>query len=388
MTLDIISFVLIITIAQAVFLLIGLSLKTNKSSPSTLFFGLLLIFFIWFQLEFLSVRTNHIIKVDLLYITRYGGWYAVGPLLYFYAKSYLLRKKFTWSWHNLVHFAPFILFALTIPALTDYMVLTWRSRGYGMLTVFDDFETGSNAIQMVYGGLFVGQFIHALLYTILGLKFVTEHEKVMKSQLSNIHRKATGWLKVFFILQIIVLVLVLVFLYILFISNSYKRDMDYLFVIPITLLIYGFSYRAMNSTGLLFLPISDEPKKKYRKSTLSPALAKAKIGELVAYVEEQKPYLDPDLRLAQLASQTEISPHHLSQLINEHLETSFYDFINAYRVKEAKKLIEKQPNYTLLAIALECGFNNKSSFGNAFKKHLGMTPLKFRQSFQEEHVSP
>ncbi len=94
---------------------------------------------------------------------------------------------------------------------------------------------------------------------------------------------------------------------------------------------------------------------------------------------EEKPYLQNELRLKDLADSTELTPHQLSHLINDHYKCSFFDFINEYRVKEAKVLIANKPKSTLLEIAFESGFNNKTSFVNAFKKFHGTTPSAFRK---------
>ncbi len=75
-----------------------------------------------------------------------------------------------------------------------------------------------------------------------------------------------------------------------------------------------------------------------------------------------------------------VSTHHLSQSINEILKLNFYELINRYRVEEAKNKIREETEKSLLQVAFEVGFNNKASFNNAFKKHVGMTPSKYRQS--------
>jgi len=93
----------------------------------------------------------------------------------------------------------------------------------------------------------------------------------------------------------------------------------------------------------------------------------------------EKPYLKSDLRLAELADRLSVSTNLLSQLLNQQMETTFFDFINQYRVAEAQKRLT-DPNYqhlTYLAIAYEVGFSNKASFNRIFKKHTGMTPSTF-----------
>ena len=95
----------------------------------------------------------------------------------------------------------------------------------------------------------------------------------------------------------------------------------------------------------------------------------------------EKPYLDGDITLQKLAKALGISPHHLSQTINEHLKQNFFDFINTYRIEEAKRMLldPAKKHYSILAVSEEVGFNSKSAFNTAFKKQVKMTPSEFRK---------
>ncbi|NNK88327.1 MAG: AraC family transcriptional regulator [Flavobacteriaceae bacterium] len=77
--------------------------------------------------------------------------------------------------------------------------------------------------------------------------------------------------------------------------------------------------------------------------------------------------------------QLKVSPHTLSQLLNNHLHKSFSEYINEFRLNEAKKrlLDPAYEEYTILAIAFESGFKSKSSFQRLFKKYTGYTPSSF-----------
>jgi AraC-like DNA-binding protein len=99
-------------------------------------------------------------------------------------------------------------------------------------------------------------------------------------------------------------------------------------------------------------------------------------------MKEQKPFTDGELSLQKLAESLSIPPHHLSQIINERLGQTFSDFINSYRVEEAKQrlLDPRFKHLSLLGIAVDVGFNSKSSFNAVFKKHTNMTPSEFRAS--------
>ena len=92
----------------------------------------------------------------------------------------------------------------------------------------------------------------------------------------------------------------------------------------------------------------------------------------------EKIFSDEDLTLAKLARELEITPHQLSQLINEKLGKNFRQFINEYRVEEAKELLISDEKRTTLSIAFSVGFNSKSAFHRAFQSYTGLTPQKYR----------
>lgn len=107
---------------------------------------------------------------------------------------------------------------------------------------------------------------------------------------------------------------------------------------------------------------------------------------LLHIMENDKPYLNYDLSLVKLASIMNISSHYLSYLINTGFDENFYQFINRYRIDEAKKLVldEKMSHLNFQGIALEVGFNSKSVFNTTFKKCTGQTPSEYKITKQQE----
>jgi AraC-like DNA-binding protein len=96
----------------------------------------------------------------------------------------------------------------------------------------------------------------------------------------------------------------------------------------------------------------------------------------------EKPHLDRTITLQTLAEKLAFTTHELSQLINEQLNKNFFEFINMYRIDEAKaKIKDEQFNHlTIAAIGYESGFNSISAFNAAFKKNTGITPSQYRQN--------
>ncbi len=126
---------------------------------------------------------------------------------------------------------------------------------------------------------------------------------------------------------------------------------------------------------------------KYAASRLKPSDCEDIVKKLAACMDNEKPYLMSSLSVEDLSKKLNIPAKNLSQALHSGFNKNFYDFINSYRIDEVKKRIEdiRSQNLTLFAIALEAGFNSKSVFNEAFKKHAGMTPkvYKSRHSSQE-----
>ncbi|BDD02596.1 helix-turn-helix domain-containing protein [Aureibacter tunicatorum] len=120
--------------------------------------------------------------------------------------------------------------------------------------------------------------------------------------------------------------------------------------------------------------------KKYVSSTLDQDQSRKIKQAIEQYMLDQKPYLNAQFRLGDLAEAMEISSHQISQVLNESVNKNFNEFVNQYRINEAVRLLQDQSysHLTLSAIGFEAGFNSKSSFYSAFKKVTGKTPSEFK----------
>lgn len=106
------------------------------------------------------------------------------------------------------------------------------------------------------------------------------------------------------------------------------------------------------------------------------------IEQVKKYVLENEPYLEPSLTIQELSKQVNVSVRDLSILINHHMDKHFFDFINEYRIEKAMEILKdaSKSKVTILEILYEVGFNSKSSFNTAFKKHTNQTPTEFRKA--------
>lgn len=122
--------------------------------------------------------------------------------------------------------------------------------------------------------------------------------------------------------------------------------------------------------------------KPYKNSSLTPEKREAFKKKILTFMNEEKPFLNPDLSQSDFAANIGISSHHFSEVLHYGFEQNFYNFINSYRVIEAQKLMkdEKYLNAKIIAIAFDSGFKSKTSFNRVFKKYSGQTPSEFRSS--------
>lgn len=103
------------------------------------------------------------------------------------------------------------------------------------------------------------------------------------------------------------------------------------------------------------------------------------VHKLLQFMKNEKPYLDDKLTLQKLADQINLPEKQLSLLINQHIGKHFFDFINEFRINDAKILLKEKSQLTVSEILYEVGFNSKSSFYTAFKKKTNLTPTEYRK---------
>jgi ligand-binding sensor domain-containing protein/AraC-like DNA-binding protein len=124
----------------------------------------------------------------------------------------------------------------------------------------------------------------------------------------------------------------------------------------------------------------------YRTSTLKAEMADGYYQDLLTIMDQQKPFVDPDMTLSCLAARMALPAKHLSQVINEKSKKNFNEFINYYRIEEAKQILSstKSKDIKLIRLAFEVGFNNKTTFNHMFKKSTGETPSEYRKNNCQE----
>lgn len=154
--------------------------------------------------------------------------------------------------------------------------------------------------------------------------------------------------------------------------NSYQ-------LVVIAFLFYFIAFGLMNKESQI-LPKSETPK--YRNSNLNEDLIKRYKRELKHAMEVDKMYLNNKLSINEVSEKLNIPRQYISEVLNVHMNISFQDYVNKYRVEEFVNRLQNVQNdhLTLLGIANDVGFNSKSSFNAIFKKYKGLTPSQFKKS--------
>ncbi|WP_421812796.1 helix-turn-helix domain-containing protein [Flagellimonas sp.] len=278
------------------------------------------------------------------------------PFLYFFAmhitKGEVSIKKYG------IHFLPFILFSLLSIAVVFYLFLDRSGDAFKMMVDF------RNTFELLY-------FLQVIGYTLAGLWILKQHQATSKKS-----REVSKWVKV--ILTVFMLI------WLLFLVSSTAPAYP---VIANFSLFLGMLLLIVLANITLFMLFSN-PEYFYNtlvpkvvKSYSSDAVTRKKYDDLCRMVQEKELYKIPDLKIGDLSDAIGESARNTSAIINTYYEGNYYDFINAYRIEEAKNLLENtDEDVTILSILYEAGFNSKSVFNTVFKNIVGETPSSYRKT--------
>ncbi len=162
--------------------------------------------------------------------------------------------------------------------------------------------------------------------------------------------------------------------------NSIRSINDYFAILLTIMAVFVLVF----VTKILLAPELFKWSRKYAKSNLTPDRKKEFAQRVTRIMNEDRPYLNQDVRLIDLAHKANLTEHVVSQVLNDSFGMNFFEFINSHRIERAKELLldNGYMHYTIDAISQEVGFKSKSSFYEAFKRFAGTTP----NNFKKEHL--
>lgn len=304
-----------------------------------------------------------------------------GPFLYLYV-VFSVRKDQHFRPKDFLHFTPALLsYLYMIPYFFFYSVEKKRMVDSGELSDYRVFMLLS---------LF-GFIVSGITYAVLAFRLTKKLDEVIHDNFSYDEKINLNWLRycILGMFGVFLTVGILSALQYLFkIQLPFNPDMVYYSEVILFIFFVGyfgirhegiFSENPESETTPSQPNTGNKPAGEYKKSGLKADEASQLNQRLLALMDEKQYYLEPKLTLSTLANELTVSANYLSQLINQCHNKNFYDFINEYRVEEFKKQASspKNQHLSLLAIALDSGFNSKSSFNMVFKKHTGETPSQF-----------
>jgi AraC-like DNA-binding protein len=347
--------------------------KKRRSLPGYVFLaGYLWVMIIQVTLKIMS-KIWLMETIKPFYKLSYYFPFLYGPLIWLFIKYFICSYKA--GKRDLLHFLPAVLIVVC------FAFTAWGEKIPTYLWPF--FRAGN---------LMVFQGLSLLVYHYLAFRIVQQNWDRRSAQF-ELYQERIAWLRQFIISSFIVCFLISVCLGLMYLNYPHGQNFRFGFIV-LSIFIYWISYKSwsqpelfnavnysLNGGVLTSAFTVGRAKKKYFNSSLGDEDMAKIIKSLENKLTTEKCYSNPELTIEQLATAISCSRHQLSQSINGRLGKSFYDYINNFRVEEAKILLADPANdkYKITALAYEAGFNSISTFNDVFKKFTSLTPSQFRE---------
>ena len=330
----------------------------------------------------------------------YAGWYSmkttreilffvpfmqvlmIGPVVYFYTKS-LLNPNFRIAKKDWFHFLPSVLYL-------SYSIIVF----VGDKIILDEFYFYADGRDKDLSNWYqISGLISIAVYLVLSLRVYSRYRKLVFETVSYADSILFSWLKHFMVALFIILALRVLF----FITNPEWGEFgsQFWYYISFSFVFYYISlngYANAIKKDVLSTEMINAHNFNYENKTENGIDAKTESQikdievwkkRIVSEIEREHLYKNPKLTLSDLANRLDTTPKLVSQIVNTGFNLNFNDFVNRFRVEAVKNQLQKgkQKDLTLLAIALECGFNSKSTFNRAFKKSTSLSPKGYIEKF-------
>jgi len=365
-------------ITSMLFALFLIKKKTSSYSDKILLIWML-IFIIHLFLPFMMSLGNlfFIEKVDGLDI----GLYTLHiTLLYYYTLS-ITNKIKSFKLAHLLYLLPTILiyvFQQAIDSKTHLFTRLIEEYFFNEKWIFH--LTSVVTLNMVF----------CIYFADKQLRIISEYRRQLKNNFSYCKNIDLTWLKNLSIAALIMTAVTFGFL--IGLVNGYLSggmlNFIYFSVISSFAVVLGFMGIQQKKIVLF---VKDHSEKSKEDSLENDSILDAKknlkgnpdIEKILEIMQDKKPYLDPGLNINILAHMMGFHSHQLSKILNQYFKQNFFEFVNNYRIEEFKKQVvnPKNKHFSILALALDCGFNSKASFNRIFKNTTGQTPSEFRSNF-------
>jgi AraC-like DNA-binding protein len=381
---DLLALINLLGALQGIFLAVIFFAARKNNRYSNFLLASLLFFLSADIFEIFLCYTDYIVYVPWLVNVAEPFSFLYGPFAYFYARS-LISPDFRFERKHLPYFAPAILyFIYRIPfylqsnAFKIHDVIKSYDKPYTIDYQIRPIAWFPDGISINGDWFDVLLFIWSVPFTAYSVYIVYRYARSQHISLLTTTNTSLKWL------VLTTSYLTITFLLFGLISFNDTGDLGDIYIATsMAVVLYCMSFYVIAKSQVLHHKHTPEPevKKKYEKSALPVESTDEMLLKLKKYMETEKPFLNSELGLPELAAALSLSTHHLSQLINEGLNQNFFDFVNSYWIEEIKKQLHdpKLGHIKIEEIAFGNGFNSKSAFNTAFKKFTHTTPSQFRK---------
>ncbi len=317
---------------------------------------------------------------DFLFFVPFQQLFLLGPVIYFYVRN-LLQPQFRLRLRDGIHFIPaalYLLYSLVV-FVVDVLI---RDEYYFYADGWDmDLDIWYQVTGLVMLTGYVG----------FSMVAYNQYRRKIFDEVSYAETVLFGWVRRFLLALLLIVFLRMLFFVVSPEMGDFSVKWWYYFMFGALAYYIGLAGYGQSVSALVGVQVRrNEGVKIERKSEPETEVKEEKAIELselaariVALMEGEELYTNPGLTLTDVAQRLETTSKQVSTVVNQSLQLNFNDFVNQYRVEAVKKRIEQGEHhqYTLLSIALDCGFNSKSTFNRVFKKWTGSTPLQFASQF-------
>ena len=335
---------------------------------STFYLVALILTFSYNNFQFF-ISNSEIISGRRMYETFYIPVGSLIPVfIYFYVRTFLYSSQQISKNLKILYLPFFVFFLFLAIPLKIQTALDIKEPSYSFYKTLNGFQS-----------LF--SLFYTLILIIISYLTIVRFEKSIKITYKKLVLEHQ-WLKTTLIILLLLSCMWAFALVVFFTNQAYQIYFNILWV-SLSIAIYWLGHLGIYKYGI---QKERHQIREFSKQLVPVIYQEKRKNEYVLILEslmvKEKRFLDSGLTLLSLAEDLQISSSHLSRIINSELNSNFSDYINSFRVEEAKALILNPDfsNYTLISIGLEAGFNSKTTFNNVFKKHVGMTPSQFKKS--------
>lgn len=295
-----------------------------------------------------------------------------GPLLYLYVVS-LIRPNFSLQMKHRWHL---------IPMLSYFLFLIFAFYAQDVMVKRNIIENYLFDLEWQFVCMDTLVKSSRLFYLAMSIYLINKYREQLKDSRSSIENIDLTWLKILVMGFAVVALMGVVLSVSKVIGLFYPVQVELLIFLGLTtyyadliLVCFLLFYSAVNVTSVE--KIMDQPKADFPEYQADPEY----VDRINSFMEAQKPYLKSNITLDTLSELMDVPARELSAILNGHFKMNFYEFINNYRIEEAKRIMQADIDQqkTVSDIFLEVGFNSKSVFNTFFKKNVGMTPTEFRK---------